>query len=60
MYTLNMKLSGTMRGIPAPTQPITRRFITSTTMFEYLAGLLDNPEFNLTIEHMEITQDKGQ
>lgn len=57
MFTLKMKLSGTMRGIPAPTQEITRCFNTSTTMLEYLAGLLDNPKFDITVEHMEITQE---
>lgn len=57
MFTLKMKLSGTMRGIPVPTGEITRCFNTSTTMLEYLAGLLDNPKFDITVEHMEITQE---
>lgn len=39
MFTLKMKLSGTMRGIPVPTGEITRCFNTSTTMLEYLAGV---------------------
>lgn len=57
MFTLKMKLSGTMRGVPAPTQEITRCFNTGTTMLEYLAGLLDNPQFDLKVEYMNITQE---
>lgn len=57
MFKLKMKLTGTMRGVPAPTQEITRCFNTSTTMLEYLAGLLDNPQFDLKVEYMNITQE---
>lgn len=57
MFKLKMKLSGTMRGIPAPTQEINRCFSNSATMLEYLAVLLDSPHSDITVEHMEITQE---
>lgn len=57
MFKLKMKLSGTMRDIPVPTQEINRCFNTSAAMLEYLAGILDNPKFDIKVEHMEITQE---
>lgn len=57
MFKVKMKLTGTMRGIPAPTQEITRCFNTLETMVEYLSGLLGNPLFDLKVEYMNITQE---
>lgn len=60
MYTLKMKLSGTMRGIPVPTGVITRVFKSKMDLAAYVSRLLtDEENKHVNIESMTVQEGEN-